>query len=133
MEAKIIHFNALGDARGSLVAVEEERSIPFLIRRVYYIYATESGVERGHHAHKALKQVAVAVAGSCEMILDDGDSEACVRLDSPQIGVYIESGYWRVMRNFSPDCVLLVFADQPYDEADYIRNYDEFLTWKQSQ
>lgn len=133
MEARMIHFKSLGDIRGSLVAVEESCCIPFPIRRVYYIYATASGVERGHHAHKVLQQVAVAVAGSCEMILDDGDSKACVRLDSPEIGVYIKPGLWRVMRNFSSDCVLLVFADQPYDEADYIRDYDKFLTWKQSQ
>jgi len=129
MKPTLINFNPLGDERGSLIAVEAEKSVPFPVRRVYYIFATKKGVERGFHAHKALNQVAVAVTGSCEMVLDDGQSETTVLLDSAEKGVLIGPGMWRVMRNFTPDCVLLVLADQHYDEADYIRNYDAFKEW----
>ena len=129
MKPTLIHFNPLGDERGSLIAIEAEKSVPFPIRRVYYIFATKEGVERGFHAHKALNQVAVAVSGSCEMVLDDGECETSVLLDSALKGVLIGPGVWRVMRNFSSDCVLLVLADQHYDEADYIRDYEEFKKW----
>jgi dTDP-4-dehydrorhamnose 3,5-epimerase-like enzyme len=129
MNPTLIHFRPLGDERGSLIAIEAEKSVPFEVRRVYYIFATKEGVERGYHAHKALNQVAVAVTGSCEMVLDDGECETSVLLDSAQKGVLIGPGVWRVMRNFSSDCVLLLLADQHYDEADYIRDYQEFIEW----
>ena len=129
MKPTLINFNPLGDERGSLIAIEAEKSVPFPVRRVYYIFGTKDGVERGFHAHKALNQVAVAVTGSCEVVLDDGETETTVLLDSAEKGVLIEPKVWHYMRNFSPDCVLLLLADQHYDEADYIRNYDEFKEW----
>ena len=129
MNPTLIHFRPLGDERGSLIAIEAEKSVPFEVRRVYYIFATKEGVERGFHAHKALNQVAVAVTGSCDMVLDDGECETSVLLDSAQKGVLIGPGVWRVMRNFSSDCVLLLLADQHYDEAYYIRDYQEFIEW----
>ena len=79
MKPTLINFKPLGDDRGSLIAIEAEKSVPFPVRRVYYIFGTKEGVERGFHAHKALNQVAVAVTGSCEMVLDDGQSETTVR------------------------------------------------------
>ncbi len=129
MKPTLINFNPLGDERGSLIAIEAEKSVPFPVRRVYYIFGTKEGVERGFHAHKALNQVAVAVTGSCEVVLDDGETETTVLLDSAEKGVLIEPKVWHYMRNFSPDCVLLLLADQHYDEADYIRNYDAFKEW----
>ena len=129
MKPKLINFKPLGDERGSLIAIEAEKSVPFQVRRVYYIFGIKAGVERGFHAHKALNQVAVAVTGSCEMVLDDVESKAAVLLNSPEKGLLIGPGMWRVMRNFTPDCVLLVLADQHYDEADYIRDYDQFIDW----
>jgi len=129
MKPTLINFKPLGDERGSLIAIEAEKSVPFPVRRVYYIFGTQAGVERGFHAHKALNQVAVAVTGSCEMVLDDGQSETTVLLNSSEKGVLIGPGMWRVMRNFSADCVLLVLADLHYDEADYIRDYDAFKKW----
>jgi len=129
MKPTLINFKPLGDERGSLIAIEAGKTVPFDVRRVYYIFATKEGVERGFHAHKALNQVAVAVTGSCEMVLDDGECETSVLLDSALKGVLIGPGVWRVMRNFSSDCVLLVLADQHYDEADYIRDYEEFKKW----
>lgn len=118
----------MGDDRGSLVAVETQQDLPFELKRVYYIFGTKEGVERGFHAHKNLQQVAVAVRGSCTMVLDDGHEKTEVLLNDPTQGLYIGSMLWRVMKDFSEDCVLLVFADQHYTESDYIRNYDDFLS-----
>ncbi|MGL6256863.1 sugar 3,4-ketoisomerase [Aeromonas caviae] len=125
---KLIDFPMLGDERGALVALDGNKSIPFDIKRVYYIYGTQSGVSRGFHAHKALKQVAIVVRGSCRFILDDGTKREDVLLKDPAQGLLIESFMWREMHDFSEDCVLMVLADQLYDESDYIRNYDEFIS-----
>ena len=127
MKLQMIPMRVLGDERGSLVAVEANQDIPFAIARVYYIFGTKEGVERGFHAHKTLQQVAVAVRGSCTMVFDDGKERVELELDGPSKGVYIGTGIWHEMKNFTEDCVLLVFADQHYDEADYLRKYDEFL------
>lgn len=120
-------FRLLGDERGSLIAVESNKDVPFDIARVYYIFGTKDGVERGFHAHKTLKQVAVAVRGSCIMKLDNGNEQQDILLNNPATSVYIAPMIWHEMREFSEDCVLLVFADQPYDEDDYIRHYAQFL------
>lgn len=127
MLGEIIDFQSLGDSRGGLVVAEAQRHIPFEIKRVYWIHGTQAGVERGFHAHKALRQVAVAVSGSCEMVLDNGSNTESILLDSQATGVVIEPNMWHYMKNFTPDCVLLVFADAHYDEADYIRDYNEFI------
>jgi len=121
------HFPSLGDDRGSLVALEGENTVPFEIKRVYYIFGTEQNVARGFHAHHNLKQVAICVTGRCRMILDDGKNREEVWLDSPTKGLLIGDLVWREMHDFSEDCVLLVLASEHYDENDYIRDYDEFL------
>lgn len=126
--AKLIHLPVLGDDRGSLIALEGNKNIPFDIKRIYYIYGTKTGVSRGFHAHKALKQVAIAVSGSCRFILDDGIEREDILLNDPAQGLLIESFMWREMHDFSDDCVLMVLANQLYDEDDYIRNYDEFIS-----
>ena len=126
MLGEIINLQTLGDSRGGLVVAEAQRHIPFEIKRVYWIHGTQSGVERGFHAHKALRQVAVAVSGACEMVLDDGKDTASVTLEASDQGVVIEPGVWHYMKEFTPDCILLVFADNYYDEADYILDYEEF-------
>lgn len=117
----------LGDNRGSLVAIEGAKTIPFDIKRVYYLFGTVEGVARGFHAHKALKQVAVCVTGKCKMLLDNGIEKIGVWLDSPIKGLVIEDMVWHEMHDFSSDCVLLVLASDHYDEVDYIRNYQDFL------
>jgi len=123
---KLIDFPPLGDERGSLVALESNNTVPFDIKRVYYLFGTKEGVSRGFHAHSALKQVAVCVTGKCKMLLDNGKEKAEVWLDSSTKGIFIESMVWREMHYFSKDCVLLVLASEHYDEADYIRDYDDF-------
>lgn len=122
-----VSFPPLGDDRGSLVAIEAGKTVPFEIKRVYYIFGTQEGVARGFHAHRNLKQVAVCVIGHCEMTLDNGSVRSMARLDSPTKGLVIGDLVWREMHNFSEDCVLLVLASEHYDEGDYIRDYAEFL------
>jgi len=127
MEIKLIQFQSHGDERGSLVALEDHKNIPFTIKRVYYLFNTKEAVRRGFHAHKKLKQLAIVLKGSCRFLLDDGKEKVEMFLDNPEQGLYIKSFVWREMYDFSEDCVLLVLADSFYMEDDYIRNYDEFL------
>lgn len=115
-----------GDERGSLVAIEQDETIPFQVARAYYLYGTQPGVVRGLHAHRTFVQFAVSVCGSCTMLLDDGIARETVTLDDPALGLLLPPMVWHEMADFSPDCVLLVLADAPYDERDYIRDYDEF-------
>ena len=128
MKSQLINFDIRGDARGSLIALEKEHNVPFDIKRVYYIFDTTDGVRRGFHAHKNLKQLAICVKGSCKFLLDDGTDKNIYDLNKPTKGLYIEGLVWREMFDFSPDCVLMVLADAYYDEADYIRDYANFLT-----
>ena len=100
---------------------------------VYYMFKTKEGVRRGFHAHKSLRQVAIAVRGSCRFVLDDGTERVELCLDNPAQGLVIESFMWREMYDFSDDCVLMVLADQLYDEADYVRSYEEFLAIAKAQ
>jgi dTDP-4-dehydrorhamnose 3,5-epimerase-like enzyme len=123
---KLINLPPLGDERGSLVALETYKTVPFDVKRVYYIFGTKPGVSRGFHAHRALQQLAVCVTGTFRMVLDDGHQREDVWLDSPTKGLLIGDLVWREMHDFSPDCVLLVLASEFYNEADYIRSYDEF-------
>lgn len=122
-----VELQVIGDARGSLVSIEKGPQVPFEIKRVYYIFGTQLEVSRGFHAHKQLRQLAVCVSGKCRMVMDDGTSRKEVWLNSPDKGVLINNLIWREMHDFSEDCVLIVFASQEYDEADYIRNYDDFI------
>ena len=122
-----INFPSLGDERGSLVALEGAKTVPFEIKRVYYIFGTQPGVARGFHAHKKLRQVAVCVTGKCRMVLDDGEKREEAWLDSPNKGLVINEMVWREMHDFSSDCVLLVLASEHYDESDYIRLYSNFV------
>lgn len=124
---KLINLPPLGDERGSLVSIEARNSIPFEVKRVYYIYGTKQGVSRGFHAHKNLEQLAVCVAGKCRMTLNNGKKQESIWLDSPTKGLHISNSIWREMHDFSEDCVLLVLASEHYDESDYIRDYSLFI------
>jgi len=122
----IYDFKVRGDERGSLIAIEEQRDIPFSIRRIYYIFGTQPGVTRGLHAHRRLQQVMVCLHGKCKLQLDDGQDQTIVAMESNTRGVLIDRMVWHQMYDFSPDCVLIVLADDYYDESDYIRDYPEF-------
>lgn len=122
-------FQQHGDERGQLVALEEFKDIPFEIKRVYYMYDTGEGVHRGFHAHKSLEQILICIHGSCKILLDNGSEKKIVSLEKPYEGLYIANDMWREMYDFSEDAVLLVLASDYYNESDYIRNYDEFLSF----
>lgn len=124
---ELLELPARGDERGKLFVLEGAICFPVGLKRVYYLTGTKSGVSRGFHAHKELEQVAVCVAGSCRMLLDDGERKDEVILDSPNKAVRISKMIWHEMHDFTSDCILLVMASDEYDERDYIRNYADFL------
>ena len=128
VEYSLIDFKIHGDYSGSLVALEKGEDFPFDIKRVYYIWGTQKDVLRGKHAHRKLEQVIICAAGSCDFILDNGFERATVHLNKPNQGLYIKHNIWREFTNFSPDCVVMVLASEHYDESDYIRDYDKFLS-----
>ncbi len=124
---QLSNFALKGDSRGHLVALEAMKDVPFEIKRIYYLSKLKTDYPRGFHAHKALKQLAVCIQGSCRFIMDDGISKEETWLDSPTQGLLIDKMIWHEMHDFSQDCLLVVLANDVYDEADYIRNYDEFI------
>ncbi len=123
---KKLSFPVRGDHRGLLVPIEANQILPFQIRRVYYLFKTSKGVRRGLHAHHKLHQAAVCIQGSCKFLLDDGSEQEIVQLDNPGEALLIEPMVWHEMFDFSDDAVLLVLADDHYDESDYIRARAEF-------
>ena len=126
-KCSILNFADLGDERGKLVVVEGGQAIPFDIKRVFYIYESDSTVVRGQHANRESEFVLINVAGKSKVRITDGKEEYIVELNKPMMGVYLPKMIWKDMYDFSPDAVLLVLASDFYDESDYIRNYDEFL------
>ena len=126
-------FQPHGDERGQLVALEELKDIPFKIKRVYYMYDTSKSVVRGKHAHKSLEQILICIHGSCKIKLDNGKEKKIIPLEKPYEGLYVSNVMWREMFDFSEDAVLMVLASELYDEADYIRDYDEFLAYVRLQ
>lgn len=127
MKVELIPLQKHGDERGMLVALEQTKNVPFEIKRVYYMFGTQTNVRRGYHAHKELRQLAIPVSGSCRFMLDDGKEKVDVLLDNPALGLLIEPSVWHEMYDYSHDCILLVLASDVYNESDYIRNYDEFV------
>ena len=122
---KLIDLPNFGDERGGLVAIESNQSIPFEVKRLYYIFNTVNK-PRGFHAHIDLKQIAICLKGSCRFILDNGYIKEEIILDSPTQGLIIKGLTWREMHDFSEDCVLLVLASDHFNESDYIRDYKQF-------
>lgn len=118
------------ERRGNLSVAENSTTVPFDIRRVYYIYDVPGGVSRGSHAHKQLSQLIVAVSGSFTVILDDGNVRRSFFLNRPWLGLYVAPGIWRSVEDFSSGAVCMVLASHPYNEDDYIRVYDDFLKFR---
>ncbi len=127
MNYKILKFNIKSDDRGSLIALENLKEIPFEIKRIYYIYNTKPEFPRGAHAHRELEQVLIMMEGSCELVLNDGKNIKNIILNRPDMGIFIGKNMWREMKNFSYGAKLLVLASDFYNEKEYIRNYEEFL------
>lgn len=129
-EPKIIELPKYSDPRGNLSFIEEDSQIPFKIERVYWIYDVPGGQVRGGHAFKEQQELIVALSGSFDVVIDNGNDKTKFSLNRSYIGLYIPSGLWRQMENFSTNSLAMVVSSTSFTEDDYIRDYDEFLQTK---
>lgn len=118
------------DRKGNISVVENQETVPFNVKRIYYLYDVPGGEERGAHAHKALSQLIIAASGSFDVVLDDGKVKRTYTLNRPYEGLYVVPGMWRELRNFSSGSVCMVLASDVYKSEDYIRDYFDFLEYK---
>jgi hypothetical protein len=125
----VIELNKVHNRSGNLTSLEEQKDIPFDIRRLYYLYDVPGGADRGGHAHKELHQLIVAASGCFDIVLYDGKNRKVVELNRPYYGLYIVPGIWRELINFSSGAICLVIASETYDAYDYIRDYNEYLKY----
>lgn len=125
---EFLELERLTDPRGNLTFIEGGRHIPFDVKRVYYLYDVPAGEARGGHAHYQLQQLIIAVAGSFDVVLDNGYERKTIACNRPFQGIFMKSLVWRELENFSSDAVCLVLASMRYEESDYIRNYDDFIS-----
>ena len=131
---RIVNFKKIGNTDvGYLTALEENREIPFNIRRVYYVYNVPKEIKRGFHAHKRLEQVLICMSGSVKIKVDDANKKRIFGLNDPSKGLYIGPGIWREMYDFSQKSVLLILASDYYEESDYIRDYKKFLEYRKKE
>jgi hypothetical protein len=124
---EIIELPKIHDPRGNLTFIEENKHVPFSIKRVYYTYDVPGGEERGGHAHKELHQLIVAMSGSFDVVLDDGFETKTFHLNRSYFGLYVCPMIWREINNFSSGSVCMVLASSLYSEDDYYRDYNEFI------
>lgn len=129
-DCSIIEIDKHHLEKGNLSVIENEKTIPFSVKRVYYLYDIPGGESRGGHAHKKLEQLIVAASGCFDVILDDGKVKRTFTLNRPYQGLHIVPGIWRELTNFSSGSVCLVLASHPYEESDYIRKYNDFFNIK---
>ena len=120
------------DRKGNISVVQNGDTVPFDVKRVYYLYDVPGGESRGAHAHKKLSQLIVAASGSFRVILDDGRAKRTFFLNRPYQGLYLKPGIWRDLNDFSSGAVCMVLASEKYDPDDYIREYDKFLKFRKS-
>ncbi|MGB9499927.1 MAG: sugar 3,4-ketoisomerase [Dissulfuribacterales bacterium] len=125
-DTSLIQFPKVLDPRGNLTFIEQERHIPFKISRVYWIYDVPGGEQRGGHAFREQEECIIALSGSFDVLLDDGTVQKIVHLNRAYHGLYVPRMIWRRMQNFSTNAVAYVLAGCPYDESDYVRDFDEY-------
>ena len=126
-DCSIVHFPKIENRAGNSTPIQNNIESPFAIKRVYYLYDVPGGESRGAHAHKELEQLIIAASGSFDVTIDDGKNKKTVSLNRPNYGLHLKPGMWRELSNFSSGSICLVLASLLYDEADYIRDYDQFL------
>ena len=129
-DCTILDLPKVADGRGNLSIIEENKHIPFKIKRVFYYYDIPGGESRGGHAHKECHQLLIAASGSFEVVLDDGVNRRTVLLNRPFYGLHVPPGIWAEERSFSSGAICLVLASHPYEDAEYIRDYDEFIKFR---
>ena len=129
-DVKIIELPKFADPRGNLSFVEQEKHIPFVIRRTYWLYDVPGGECRGGHAYKENQEFIVALSGSFDVVIDDGTEKKTYTLNRSYYGLYVPKGLWREMDNFSTNSLAMILSSTDYDANDYVRDYDEFLTLK---
>jgi dTDP-4-dehydrorhamnose 3,5-epimerase-like enzyme len=127
-DCNVVSLPKVTDPRGNLTFIEENRHIPFDIKRVFYLYDVPTAESRGAHAHRTLHQFLICLSGSFDAAIDDGEFQATIHLNRPWKGLHIPPMIWSAEVNFDPGTVCLVLASELYDEADYIRDYDSYLT-----
>lgn len=130
LDYSIIDLPKIINKRGNLTVAEENINIPFDVKRVYWLYDVPAGESRGGHAHKACRELLIAISGSFNVTLDNGNEQKTFHLNHPYQGLLIEKGIWRTLEDFSSGAVCLVLASELFDESDYIRNYKEFMKYK---
>lgn len=131
-DCKTFQLPVIHNRSGNITPVQNNIEIPFEIQRVYYLYDVPGGADRGGHAHKSLQQFIIAASGSFDITLDDGENKRIFSLNRPNIGLFLCPGIWRDISNFSSGAICLVLASLKYDESDYVRQYDDFITYKMS-
>ena len=131
-DVRIIELPKFLDARGNLSFVEQNNHIPFEIKRTYWIYDVPGGEGRGGHAYRENEEVVIALSGSLDVVVDDGQNKIIINLNRSYYGLYIPKGLWRSMENFSTNAFALEFGSAPYSKVDYIRDYQEFLKCKRN-
>lgn len=131
-DVRIIELPKFLDARGNLSFAEQNNHIPFEIKRTYWIYDVPGGEDRGGHAFKENQEVVIALSGAFDVLVDDGDNKKTFTLNRSYYGLYIPNGLWRMMENFSTNSLALEFGSEHYSEADYVRDYEQFLKMKKN-
>lgn len=129
-ECSVLTLDKHEDVKGNLTAVTNHEQVPFEVKRIYYLYDIPGGLSRGGHAHKDLQQLILALSGSFDITVDDGYNKRTFHLSRPNIGLLLPSGLWRELNNFSSGSICMVLASDLYSEADYFRDYQEFVEWK---
>ncbi|WP_243348770.1 sugar 3,4-ketoisomerase [Parabacteroides sp. FAFU027] len=127
LQAEIVNLPKILDRRGNLTFIEGSNHIPFPIKRTYWIYDVPGGETRGGHAYKTLQEFIVALSGSFDVVLDDGNEKKVFHLNRSYYGLFVPAGVWRQMENFSTNSLSMILASDDYNELDYIRDYDEFI------
>lgn len=126
----VVELTKIHNTAGNITIIQNGKNPPFEVKRVYYLYDIPGGSERGGHAHKELYQLIVAASGSFDVILDDGRNKKVIQLNRPNFGLFVVPGIWREVSNFSSGAICLVLASNKYDQADYIRDYQNFKKYK---